>query len=124
MAFLDVIGPLTDPRAYGANPADAFHPVIPSLPGFGFSGSTHETGWGPDRIARAWIALMYGLGYVGLLTPDDMRALEKLKWGDANMGAFLRGQSVVMVRGCYNGPVEQGKALIQAWLDWQTPPAI
>src|SRR5258708_5000701 len=61
--FLDIIGPLTDPAAHGADPADAFHLVIPSLPGFGFSGPTHEPGWGPDRIARAWIALMHGLGY-------------------------------------------------------------
>src|SRR4029079_3203442 len=44
--FLDVIGPLSDPRAHGGDPADAFHLVIPSLPGFGFSGPTHETGWG------------------------------------------------------------------------------
>src|ERR1700676_4618098 len=43
--FLDVVGPLTDPRAHGGDPADAFHVVIPSIPGFGLSGPTHETGW-------------------------------------------------------------------------------
>ncbi len=61
--FLDVIGPLTDPRAHGGDPADAFHLVIPSLPGFGFSGPTRETGWHPRRIAGAWAELMRRLGY-------------------------------------------------------------
>jgi pimeloyl-ACP methyl ester carboxylesterase len=61
--FLDVIGPLTDPRAHGGDPADAFHVVIPSLPGFGFSGPTRDTGWNSTRIAAAWAELMRGLGY-------------------------------------------------------------
>ncbi len=61
--FLDVIGPLTNPRAYGGNPADAFHLVIPSMPGYGFSGPTSETGWDVHRIARAWAQLMNRLGY-------------------------------------------------------------
>jgi pimeloyl-ACP methyl ester carboxylesterase len=61
--FVDVIGPLTDPRGYGGDPADAFHVVVPSLPGFGFSGPTRETGWDPPRIARAFATLMGRLGY-------------------------------------------------------------
>jgi pimeloyl-ACP methyl ester carboxylesterase len=61
--FLDVIGPLSDPRAHGGDPADAFHLVIPSLPGYGFSGPTRETGWNRYRIARAWAELMRRLGY-------------------------------------------------------------
>jgi pimeloyl-ACP methyl ester carboxylesterase len=61
--FLDVIGPLSDPRSHGGDPADAFHLVIPSLPGFGFSGPTHETGWHTTRIAKAWAELMRRLGY-------------------------------------------------------------
>jgi pimeloyl-ACP methyl ester carboxylesterase len=61
--FLDSIGPLTDPRAHGGDPADAFHLVIPAIPGFGFSGPTAETGWDPRRIAAAWATLMQGLGY-------------------------------------------------------------
>lgn len=61
--YLDVIGPLTDPRAHGGNPADAFHLVIPSLPGYGLSGPTRELGWGAGRIARAWAELMRRLGY-------------------------------------------------------------
>ncbi len=61
--YLDVIGPLTDPRAHGGDPADAFHVVVPSLPGYGLSGPTRETGWGTRRIARAWAELMKRLGY-------------------------------------------------------------
>ncbi|HZN70153.1 MAG TPA: epoxide hydrolase [Micromonosporaceae bacterium] len=61
--FLDVIGPLTDPRAYGGDPGDAFHLVIPSLPGYGFSGPTTERGWELHRIAQAWATLMTRLGY-------------------------------------------------------------
>lgn len=61
--FLDVIGPLTDPRAHGGDPADAFHVVIPSIPGFGFSGPAHEAGWNTARVARAWVELMRRLGY-------------------------------------------------------------
>jgi pimeloyl-ACP methyl ester carboxylesterase len=61
--FLDVIGPLTDPRSHGGDPADAFHVVIPSIPGFGFSGPTAETGWDSNRTARAYAELMRRLGY-------------------------------------------------------------
>ena len=61
--FLDVIGPLTDPRAHGGDPADAFDVVIPSIPGYGFSGPTHEPGWNTARVARAWAELMSRLGY-------------------------------------------------------------
>lgn len=61
--FLDVIGPLTDPTAYGGDAADAFHLVVPSLPGYGYSGKPTRTGWNIQRIARAWAALMAGLGY-------------------------------------------------------------
>ena len=61
--FLDVIGPLTDPVAHGGDARDAFHVVIPSLPGFGFSDKPTTTGWGVERIAGAWLALMKRLGY-------------------------------------------------------------
>jgi pimeloyl-ACP methyl ester carboxylesterase len=61
--FLDVIGPLSDPRAHGGDPLDAFHVVIPSLPGFGFSGPTQEKGWDTGRVARAWATLMQRVGY-------------------------------------------------------------
>jgi epoxide hydrolase len=61
--FLNVIAPLTDPRAHGGDPADAFHLVIPSIPGYGFSGPTREVGWTTARVARAWAELMRLLGY-------------------------------------------------------------
>src|SRR6202453_3931048 len=60
---LKIIEPLTDPTAHGASASDAFHLVIPSLPGYGFSARPTVTGWGPERTARAWVALMKRLGY-------------------------------------------------------------
>jgi epoxide hydrolase len=61
--FLKVIGPLTDPTAHGGDAADAFHLVIPSLPGYGFSDRPTRPGWGMERIAGAWARLMARLGY-------------------------------------------------------------
>ena len=61
--FLDVIGPLTDPAGHGAPDAPAFHVVVPSLPGFGFSAPLHEEGWGSRRMAAALAELMSRLGY-------------------------------------------------------------
>ncbi|WP_436970861.1 epoxide hydrolase family protein [Micromonospora coxensis] len=63
LEFLDSIGPLTDPQAHGADPADAFHLVIPSLPGFGFSTPLTGPGWGSERMAGALVRLMALLGY-------------------------------------------------------------
>ena len=61
--ILNVIGPLTDPTSYGGRAEDAFHVVVPSIPGYGFSGKPSTTGWGPEHIARAWVVLMNRLGY-------------------------------------------------------------
>jgi pimeloyl-ACP methyl ester carboxylesterase len=61
--LLDTIGPLTDPTAHGGRAEDAFHLVLPSLPGYGFSGEPAELGWDSGRIARAWAELMARLGY-------------------------------------------------------------
>jgi pimeloyl-ACP methyl ester carboxylesterase len=61
--FLKVIGPLTDPAAHGGDAADAFHVVVPALPGYGFSGPTSDPGWDVRRIAEAWAVLMARLGY-------------------------------------------------------------
>src|SRR4051812_29731361 len=61
--FLDVIDLLTDPRNHGGDPATAFYLVVPSLPGYGFSGPTREPGWTNYRIAAAWVELMGRLGY-------------------------------------------------------------
>jgi pimeloyl-ACP methyl ester carboxylesterase len=73
---LKIIGPLTDPTAHGASAEDAFHLVIPSLPGYGFSGKPTTTGWDPIRIARAWIALMQRLGYTRFVAQGG-------DWGNA-----------------------------------------
>ena len=79
--LLDTIGPLTDPTAHGGSPEDAFHLVLPSLPGYGFSGEPTELGWDSARTARAWAELMRRLGYnryvaqggdVGALVTDLM----------------------------------------------------
>jgi pimeloyl-ACP methyl ester carboxylesterase len=71
---LKIIEPLTDPTAHGGSAADAFHLVIPSMPGYGFSGKPTTTGWGPERIARAWATLMARLGY-------DRYAAQGGDWG-------------------------------------------
>ncbi len=60
---LKIIDRLTDPTAYGASATDAFDVVIPSMPGYGFSGKPTSTGWGPERMGRAWAELMQRLGY-------------------------------------------------------------
>ncbi|HET9581576.1 MAG TPA: epoxide hydrolase [Gemmatimonadota bacterium] len=79
--MLETVGPLTDPAAHGGTPEDAFHLVLPSLPGYGFSGEPTELGWESGRIARAWAELMDRLGYtryvaqggdVGALVTDVM----------------------------------------------------
>src|SRR6266511_1803724 len=61
--FLDVAGPLTDPVRHGGTPEDAFHLIIPSLPGYGFSGAPQEPGWDTERVAKLWAKLMGLLGY-------------------------------------------------------------
>lgn len=63
LEFIDVVGPLSDPVAHGGNAADAFDVVIPSIPGYGFSGKPTGIGWDPDHIARAWAQLMKRLEY-------------------------------------------------------------
>jgi pimeloyl-ACP methyl ester carboxylesterase len=73
---LKIIDPLTNPTAHGANVSDAFHVVIPSLPGYGFSGKPTAPGWTPDRIARAWATLMQRLGYTKFVAQGG-------DWGNA-----------------------------------------
>jgi pimeloyl-ACP methyl ester carboxylesterase len=63
LEFLKVIGPLSDPAGHGGDPADAFHLVIPAIPGHGFSGPTADAGWNSERVARAWVELMRRLGF-------------------------------------------------------------
>ena len=104
-----IIDPLTNPTAHGASASDAFHLVIPSMPGYGFSGKPTAPGWGPDRIARAWVVLMNRLGYkkfvaqggdwgalitdlMGVLAPPELLAIHTNMPGavpnDINAAAF------------------------------------
>ena len=79
--FQKVIEPLADPTRFGGVAADAFHVICPSLPGFGFSGKPGSTGWGVERIARTWIALMARLGY-------DRYGAQGGDWGSAVTAAI------------------------------------
>ena len=104
-----IIDPLTNPTAHGASASDAFHLVIPSMPGYGFSGKPTTPGWDPDRIARAWVVLMNRLGYkkfvaqggdwgalitdlMGVLAPPELLAIHTNMPGavpnDINAAAF------------------------------------
>lgn len=76
LEFVEVIGPLTDPAMHGGDAADAFHVVVPSLPGYGWSGRPRNTGWGIERIANTWAELMRRLGY-------DRYAAQGGDWGAA-----------------------------------------
>src|SRR3989442_14084475 len=106
---MKIIDPLTNPTAHGGNASDAFHLVIPSIPGYGFSGKPTTPGWDPDRIARAWVVLMNRLGYkkfvaqggdwgalitdlMGVLAPPELLAIHTNMPGavpnDINAAAF------------------------------------
>ncbi len=78
-----IIGPLTDPTAYGGRAEDAFDLILPSMPGYGFSGKPQGTGWGPDRIARAWDVLMKRLGYAKYVSQGG-------DWGSVVASAMAR----------------------------------
>ena len=84
--FAEVAAPLTDPRAHGGDPVDAFHLVLPSIPGFAFSGPTHETGWEPRRVAAAFAELMRRLGY-------DRYGAQGGDWGSAIARELARTHS-------------------------------
>jgi pimeloyl-ACP methyl ester carboxylesterase len=81
--LLKTVGPLTDPTAHGAHPEDAFDLVLPSMPGFGFSGRPTGPGWDPDRIARSWAELMKRLGYTRYVAQGG-------DWGSPVSGAMAR----------------------------------
>ena len=87
---LKLIGPLTDPTAHGGSAEDAFDVVIPSLPGYGFSGRPTDTGWDPDRIARAWAELMKRLGYTRYVAQGgDWGAPSPARWRDRRRAGLL-----------------------------------
>lgn len=82
---LKIIDPLTNPTEHGGNASDAFHLVIPSMPGYGFSGKPKDRGWNPDRIARAWSELMRRLGYTRYVAQGG-------DWGSPVSSAMARQQ--------------------------------
>jgi pimeloyl-ACP methyl ester carboxylesterase len=83
---LKIIDPLTNPTAHGGTASDAFDLVIPSMPGFGFSGKPKDTGWNPDRIARAWAELMRRLGYTHYVAQGG-------DWGSPVSSAMARQEA-------------------------------
>src|SRR5690348_12023766 len=82
--LLKIIDPLTNPTAHGGSASDAFDLVIPSLPGYGFSGKPTTTGWDPPRIARAWTVLMKRLGYTRFVAQggrsEERRVGKECRW--------------------------------------------
>jgi pimeloyl-ACP methyl ester carboxylesterase len=84
--LLKTVGPLTDPTAHGGRAEDAFHLIMPSMPGYGFSGKPKDTGWNPDRIARAWAQLMQRLGYTRYVAQGG-------DWGSPVSSAMARQNS-------------------------------
>jgi pimeloyl-ACP methyl ester carboxylesterase len=104
---LKLIEPLTNPTAHGGSAADAFHVVIPSLPGFGFSGKPTTTGWNPPHIARAWVELMKRLGYTKFVASGG-------DWG-ALIGETMAAQAPPELLGIHtNLPFTVAPALAQA----------
>ncbi|MER9256688.1 epoxide hydrolase [Mesorhizobium sp. M0598] len=86
LELLKTVGPLTDPTAYGGRAEDAFDLVLPSMPGYGFSGKPTDTGWGPDRIALTWAKLMERIGYTSCVAQGG-------DWGSPVSSAMARQAS-------------------------------
>ena len=116
---LKIIDPLTDPTAHGGSASDAFDIVIPSVPGYGFSGRPTSTGWDPDRIARAWAELMTRLGYTryvaqggdwGAPSPARWRARGRVARHRINTGDRARGRCGARRRTAAGGFVRQERA--------------
>jgi pimeloyl-ACP methyl ester carboxylesterase len=108
LELVKVIGPLTDPTAHGGRAQDAFDLVLPSMPGYGFSGKPQGPGWGPDRMARAWSELMHRLGYQRYVAQGG-------DWGsvvcDAMARLAVRGLAGIHVNMPATVPTEIARAL-------------
>lgn len=113
---LKIVGPLTDPTAHGGSADDAFDVVIPSIPGYGFSGKPSGTGWDPDRIARAWAELMKRLGYTHYVAQGG-------DWGSPISSAMAR-QSAAGLAGIHiNLPATLPPEVTAALAGGGPPPA-
>ncbi len=131
-----VIGPLTDPVAYGGRDLDSFHVVIPSMPGFGFSGKPRERGYNPERIARMWVQLMARLGYtryaahgsdwgngiatrVALDDPTHVVALHLAGCGGApTVPAAKSTKPQTLGQALSDSPVGLASWIIEKWYGW------
>ena len=101
--LLKVIGLLTDPTAYGGGAEDAFDLVLPSMPGYGFSGKRKDTGWNPDHVARAWAELMKRLGYKRYVAQGG-------DWGAAISSAMARQAPAGLLGIHINLPARTGRS--------------
>jgi pimeloyl-ACP methyl ester carboxylesterase len=81
--ILGIIGPLTDPTAHGGSAEDVFDLVLPSIPGYGFSGQPKEVGWDPGRIAQAWTELIHRLGYTRYVAQARHRFLRAVGYAES-----------------------------------------
>jgi len=113
---LKIIEPLTNPTAHGASAADAFHVVIPSLPGYGFSGKPTAPGWHPVRIARAWAVLMQRLGYTRYVAQGG-------DWGNAVSEVMALQQPPGLLGISTNMAATVPPEIAQAMASGQAPPA-
>jgi pimeloyl-ACP methyl ester carboxylesterase len=123
--LLETVGPLTDPAAHGGRAEDAFHVVLPSIPGYGFSAEPAGVGWDPDRIARAWAELMRRLGYTRYVAQGgDLGAFVTDKMGRQApaglLGIHLNLLSAALVGSAPAEPSEQERAALAAIATMQT----
>ncbi|HET9001914.1 MAG TPA: epoxide hydrolase [bacterium] len=114
--LLKVIAPLTDPTAHGGRAEDAFHLVLPSMPGYGFSGKPQGTGWDPDHIARAWAELMKRLGYTRYVAQGG-------DWGSPISSAMARQAPAGLLGIHVNLPATVPAEVAKALNDGGPPPA-
>ena len=124
LEFRKVIGPLTNPAAHGGDPRQAFHLVIPTLPGFGFSAKPDDTGWTIPRIARAWITLMTRLGYerwgaqggdLGCAVTDEIATLQPAGFLGAHLNFAMFGPTPDEIE---NATPDERAALASAKYFW------